>query len=433
MNLVKRLKSTHEDFHAQLEQLLARDESDEKSVRDDVAAILRDVRTHGDEALCRYTTRFDGWACSPEKLEIPRPRLEKALADIADADRRALELAMQRIRAFHERQKPKDWHFKDSEGFLLGQRVTALQRVGIYVPGGKAAYPSSVLMNAIPAKVAGVDEIIMAVPTPLGSLNELVLAAAMIAGVDRVFAIGGAQAIAAMAYGTWTIPKVDKIVGPGNRYVAEAKRQVFGQCGIDMIAGPSEIVVVADDGNPDWLAADLLSQAEHDECAQSILISTNAELIEDVERSIAALLERLPRKDITSRALSQHGALIHVRDYAEAAEVVNLIAPEHLELAMNDPDLLLPYIRNAGAIFLGKYTPEAVGDYIAGPNHVLPTNRTARFSSPLGVYDFIKFSSVIRAEKASLEHLGDTVVHLARREGLPAHAESIILRLKESA
>jgi len=358
--------------------------------------------------------------------------MEQAWKSLDDEDRGALELASARIRAYHEHQRQENWEFTDDAGLTLGQRITPLDRVGLYVPGGKAAYPSSVLMNAIPARVAGVQEIIMVVPTPAGEMNELVLAAAYLSGVQRAFAVGGAQAVAALAYGTETIPAVDKIVGPGNKYVAAAKRQVFGTCGIDMIAGPSEIVVVADSGNPEWLAADFLSQAEHDEAAQSIFISTDADLIESVAAAVEKHLEILPRAAIARSSIETHGALIHAPDLAAAASVINTIAPEHLELALDNPDMLLPDIRHAGAIFIGHFVPEALGDYVAGPNHVLPTNRTARFSSALGVYDFTKRSSVIRANREAVAAVGPTAAHLAHREGLQAHALSVELRLKDT-
>jgi len=429
---ILRLDSAKHDFSARLDALLSRETDTGADVQDLVAGILADVKTRGDAALCDYTQRFDGWDCDAASLVISRERMQQAWQNVSDQDREALELAVNRIRAYHEHQIQKDWDYTDSVGLTLGQRITPLDRVGLYVPGGKAAYPSSVLMNAVPAVVAGVAEIVMVVPTPGGELNELVLAAAYISGVQRGFAVGGAQAVAALAYGTATIPAVDKIVGPGNKFVAAAKRQVFGTCGIDMIAGPSEIVVVADGGDPSWLAADFLSQAEHDEAAQSILISTDARLLDQVAQSIEAHLQVLPRAAIARASVETHGALIHVHSWAEAADAVNHIAPEHLELAMENPDDLLPAIKHAGAIFIGHFVPEALGDYIAGPNHVLPTNRTARFSSPLGVYDFQKRSSVIRASKAGVQAIGPAAAHLAHREGLQAHALTIELRLKDS-
>ena len=428
---ITRLDSADTDFAAKLEALLARETDTGDDVQHLVADILSNVKKRGNAALCEYTERFDGWACTPESMEISRERMQAAWEAVSDLDRESLALAVERIRAYHERQLQQDWDFTDDAGLTLGQRITSLDRVGLYVPGGKAAYPSSVLMNAVPAVVAGVSEIVMVVPTPGGEINELVLAAAYISGVQRGFAVGGAQAVAALAYGTETVPAVDKIVGPGNKFVAAAKRQVFGTCGIDMIAGPSEIVVVADGGHPAWLAADFLSQAEHDEAAQSILISTDAHLLNQVAESIEAHLAVLPRAAIARASVETHGALIHVHSLQEAAAAVNVIAPEHLELALEDPDALLPSIRHAGAIFLGHFVPEALGDYIAGPNHVLPTNRTARFSSPLGVYDFQKRTSVIRSTRAGVEAIGPAAAHLAHREGLQAHALTLELRLND--
>jgi len=428
---IQRLDATQGDFDARLDALLSRETDTGADVQHIVADILEQVKLRGDEALCEYTARFDGWECNSDNIEIPRARMAEAWGSISDEDRDALELASARIRAYHEHQRQENWEYTDDAGLTLGQRITPLDSVGLYVPGGKAAYPSSVLMNAIPAHVAGVSEIVMVVPTPEGELNELVLAAAYLCGVHRAFAVGGAQAIAAMAYGTESIPAVDKIVGPGNKFVAAAKRQVFGTCGIDMIAGPSEIVVVADGGHPDWLAADFLSQAEHDEAAQSIFISTDAALIDAVAAAVERHLEVLPRAAIARSSVESHGALILVPDLAAAADVVNHIAPEHLELALEDPDALLPKIRHAGAIFAGHFVPEALGDYVAGPNHVLPTNRTARFSSALGVYDFTKRSSLIRATRKAVAAIGPAAAHLAHCEGLQAHALSVELRLKE--
>ncbi|ATX81241.1 histidinol dehydrogenase [Mariprofundus ferrinatatus] len=433
MSNILRLDSQQEGFAEKLDALLSREADTGADVQDLVAGILADVKKRGNAALCEYTERFDGWACTGETIEISRERMEKAWNAVSDMDREALQLSVDRIRAYHEHQQQDDWEYTDSVGMTLGQRITPLDRVGLYVPGGKAAYPSSVLMNAVPAVVAGVEEIVMVVPTPGGEINELVLAAAFVSGVQRGFAVGGAQAVAALAYGTETIPAVDKIVGPGNKFVAAAKRQVFGTCGIDMIAGPSEIVVVADGGDPAWIAADFLSQAEHDEAAQSILVSTDAHLLVEVARSIEAHLQVLPRSKIARASVESHGALIHVQNWEEAADVVNVIAPEHLELALENPDEILPMIKHAGAIFIGHFVPEALGDYIAGPNHVLPTNRTARFSSPLGVYDFQKRSSVIRATRAAVEAIGPAAAHLAHREGLQAHALTLELRLKEKA
>lgn len=428
---ILRLDSTQPDYHARLDALLSRETDTGDDVQNLVADILKDVKQRGNAALCEYTSKFDAWDCTPETLEISPEQLEAAWNSVSDEDRHSINLAVERIRAYHEHQTQSDWDYTDDIGLTLGQRITPLDRVGLYVPGGKAAYPSSVLMNAVPAKVAGVEEIIMVVPTPGGELNDLVLASAWASGVQRVFAVGGAQAVAAMAYGTETIPAVDKIVGPGNKFVAAAKRQVFGTCGIDMIAGPSEIAVVADGGHPEWLAADFLSQAEHDEAAQSIFISTDAALIDAVESAIEKHLETLPRAEIARASAETHGALVHVQSLEEAAETVNIIAPEHLELAMDDPDAILPMIKHAGAIFMGHFVPEALGDYIAGPNHVLPTNRTARFSSPLGVYDFQKRSSVIRATKEAVRAIGPAAAHFAHREGLKAHALTIELRLAD--
>jgi histidinol dehydrogenase len=368
---------------------------------------------------------------SMAELEIPASRLQQALANITPEQRSALELAAARIKAYAERQKMDSWNYTEADGTLLGQQVTALDRVGLYVPGGKAAYPSSVLMNAVPAKVAGVPELIMVVPTPAGEVNELVLAAAAISNVDRVFAIGGAQAVAALAYGTQTVPQVDKIVGPGNIYVATAKRMVYGTVGIDMIAGPSEILVVCDGKtNPDWIAMDLFSQAEHDEDAQSILVCPDADFIQQVKASIERLVQAMPRKDIISTSLQGRGALILAKDMHEAVQVANYIAPEHLELSVENPRELAKQIRHAGAIFMGRYTAEALGDYCAGPNHVLPTSRTARFSSPLGVYDFQKRSSLIDCSAEGASELGKIASILAHGEGLTAHARSAEYRIK---
>jgi len=432
MSNILQLNTKDPDFATQLDVLLSRDADTGEDIQGLVAGILADVKKRGNAALCDYTERFDGWACDGDSIKISRERMQQAWNNVSDMDRESLQLAANRIRAYHRHQVQKDWEFTDSVGMTLGQRITPLDRVGLYVPGGKAAYPSSVLMNAVPAEVAGVEEVIMVVPTPLGEMNELVLAAAYVSGVQCGFAVGGAQAVAAMAYGTETIPKVDKIVGPGNKFVAAAKRQVFGTCGIDMIAGPSEIAIVCDGGNPSWIAADFLSQAEHDEAAQSILISTDKHLLTQVASAIEAHLAVLPRSAIARASVETHGALIHVQDWHEAADVVNTIAPEHLELALENPDDILPAIRHAGAIFIGHFVPEALGDYIAGPNHVLPTNRTARFSSPLGVYDFQKRSSVIRATRDAVQKIGPAAAHLAHREGLQAHALTLELRLNNT-
>jgi histidinol dehydrogenase len=432
MSTIRRLASDQPDFDARLQELLAFESAQDAAVESAVAEILADVKTRGDAALLDYTRRFDRVeAASVAALEVSASEARAALGRIPAKMRKALEAAVARVRTFHERQLTDSWSYRDENGTELGQRVTALDLVGIYVPGGKAAYPSSVIMNALPARVAGVREIIMVVPAPGGERNDLVLGAASICGVERMFTIGGAQAVAALAYGTATVPAVDKIVGPGNAYVAAAKRRVFGIVGIDMIAGPSEVVVVCDgSAAPDWVAMDLFAQAEHDELAQAILITPDLCLLEAVAASIERQLADMPRQDVIAAALQKRGALIGVRDLDEACDVVNRIAPEHLELAVKDPDALLPAIRHAGAIFLGPYSSEALGDYCAGPNHVLPTSRTARFSSPLGVYDFQKRSSVIRISKEAARELGAIAVELARGEGLTAHARSAEYRMK---
>ncbi len=429
--VVRRLDSSASDFEAELAKLLRFDTDVDSVVDQAAAAILAEVRSRGDEALIEYTKLFDRVVvASAARLEIPRADLEAA-RDALPVDRReALEQAAARVRGFHERQRSESWFFEEADGTRLGQRVTPLDRVGIYVPGGLAAYPSSVLMSVIPAKVAGVPEVLMVTPTPGGVRNAMVLAAAAIGGVDRVFTIGGAQAVAALAYGTATVPAVDKIVGPGNAYVAAAKRRVFGTVGIDMIAGPSEILVVADGTAPaDWVAMDLFSQAEHDEVAQAILLCPDAAYIDAVAASIEALLPTLPRVAIVTASMRDRCALIRVRDLDEACEIVNRIAPEHLELSVAAPDALVPKIRHAGAIFMGIHSSEAIGDYCAGPNHVLPTARTARFSSPLGVYDFQKRSSLIAVTRAGAQTLGRLASTLAHGEGLDAHARSAEFRL----
>ena len=428
---VKRLDSSDSDFYAQLDSLLAWEESTDSQVEQSVRDIIAQVRTRGDEALLDYTQRFDRLQSgSVAELEIHKDSLQQALNGISGDQREALERAANRVRAYAQHQKMESWSYTEADGTLLGQQVTPLDRAGLYVPGGKAAYPSSVLMNAIPAKVAGVSELVMVVPTPGGVRNELVLAAAAVAGVDRVFSIGGAQAVAALAFGTETIPVVDKIVGPGNIYVATAKRMVFGAVGIDMIAGPSEILVVCDgQTDPDWIAMDLFSQAEHDEDAQAILVSPDAGFLQQVADSINRQLPQMERSDIIEASLSSRGALVQVRDLDEAVEVANYIAPEHLELSVADPQAMVTSIRHAGAIFMGRYTAEALGDYCAGPNHVLPTSRTARFSSPLGVYDFQKRSSLIQCSAAGAADLGQTAAQLARGEGLTAHAKSAEYRI----
>jgi len=432
MITIRRLATTQPDFEARLAQLLAFESVQDPAVEAAVAAILADVKARGDAAVLEYTRRLDRARVeSVAELEVPRAELRRARGRIPKASRVALETAVRRVRAYHNKQLTASWRFRDRAGTTLGQRVTALDRVGIYVPGGRAAYPSSVIMNAVPAKVAGVREVIMVVPAPDGERSDLVLAAAAICGVDRVFCIGGAQAVGALAYGTATIPAVDKIVGPGNAYVAAAKRRVFGVVGIDMIAGPSEVVVVCDGSTEaDWVAMDLFAQAEHDELAQAILISPDAGFIEAVAASMARQLAALPRSEVIAAALSKRGALIRARNLDEACRLVNRIAPEHLELAVRDPERLLPKIRHAGAIFLGAYSSEALGDYCAGPNHVLPTSRTARFSSPLGVYDFQKRSSVIRVSRGAAAKLGAVAAELARGEGLTAHAMAAEFRVK---
>ena len=429
---ITRLDSAAADFSQQLDRLLAFSVETDSAVQFAVAEILAAVRSRGDAAVLEYTARFDRLqATSVAELEIPAERLAAARQALPQHIERALTTAAERIRRYHEYQLTQSWTYTEADGTLLGQQVTPLDRVGLYVPGGKAAYPSSVLMNAIPAKVAGVRELIMVVPTPDGVQNDLVLAAAAIAGVDRVFTIGGAQAVAALAYGTETVPQVDKIVGPGNAYVAEAKRRVFGVVGIDMIAGPSEILVICDgQTNPEWIAMDLFSQAEHDELAQSILVSPDAAFLDAVEAAIARLLPTLPRQAVIAQSLATRGGLIRCRDLAEAAAIANRIAPEHLELSVEDPQALLPSIRHAGAIFLGRYTCEALGDYCAGPNHVLPTARTARFSSPLGVYDFQKRSSLIQVSREGARTLGELAAALAYGEGLQAHGRSAEYRIE---
>jgi histidinol dehydrogenase len=429
---INRLDSSDSDFQLELDKLLAWESVSDDAVYTTVNEILGAVKSHGDSALLEYSQRFDGLtAAAVAALEMPAERLQQAYQDISAAERDALEQAAKRIRAYAEHQKLESWEYTEADGTLLGQQITPLDRVGLYVPGGKAAYPSTVLMNAIPATVAGVGELIMVVPTPQGVVNEMVLAAAHIVGVNRVFTIGGAQAVAALAYGTATVPAVDKIVGPGNIYVATAKRMVFGAVGIDMIAGPSEILVICD-GNtdPDWIAMDLFSQAEHDEDAQAILLSPNGEFLDRVEASVERLIEEMPRQQIIERSMSARGALIKVENLAEAIDIANYIAPEHLELSVENAQQLAKSIRHAGAIFLGRYTAEALGDYCAGPNHVLPTSRTARFSSPLGVYDFQKRSSLIGCSAQGAAKLGRIASTLARSEGLVAHARSAENRIK---
>jgi histidinol dehydrogenase len=429
---MRRLSTVDADFDAQLTELLAFEGAQDPKVDEAVAGILADVKARGDAALVEYTRRLDRvGAASARELEIGPEECAKALETLPHAQRAALEAAAERVRAYHERQRAESWSFHDADGNELGQRVTPLDRVGVYVPGGKAAYPSSVIMNVMPAKVAGVKEIVMAVPTPGGERNPLVLAAAALCGVDRLFTIGGAQAVGAMAYGTKTVPAVDKIVGPGNAYVAAAKRRVFGVVGIDMVAGPSEILVVCDGkSDPDWIAMDLFSQAEHDELAQAILVSPDKAFLDAVQMSMVRLLPEMPRRDVISQSLAGRGAMIEARDLEDACEIVNRVAPEHLELSVEDADALLPLIRHAGAIFVGRYASEALGDYCAGPNHVLPTSRTARFSSPLGVYDFQKRSSLIRITREGAAKLGRIASELAHGEGLTAHARSAEYRMR---
>ena len=427
-----RLDSTQADFSPRLTRLLQVDDATDAAIDGTVAGILSEVKARGDAAVLEYTARFDRLdVASMAALDLPAAHLHKALDQLAPATRQALEAAGERIRGYHQRQLQHSWTYTEDDGTVLGQQITPLDRVGLYVPGGKAAYPSSVLMNAIPAKVAGVAELIMVVPTPGGEQNQMVLAAAAIAGVDRVFTIGGAQAVAALAYGTQTVPQVDKIVGPGNAYVAAAKRRVFGTVGIDMIAGPSEILVIGDGSVPaDWVAMDLFSQAEHDEMAQSILLSPDAAYLDAVAAAIEKLIVEMPRAEVIRTSLTNRGALIKTRDLNDAAAVANSIAPEHLELAVADPGALLPLLKHAGAIFMGRHTCEALGDYCAGPNHVLPTSRTARFSSPLGVYDFQKRTSLIHVSEAGAQTLGRLASTLAHGEGLHAHARSAEYRLK---
>ena len=427
------LASNQDDFWQQLDKTLSWESVSDDAVFNTVNEILKDVKKRGDKAVVEYTNKFDRMTVNGiSELEIPKSQLEASLKKIPADQREALEKAAARVRAYAEHQKIESWNYTEDDGTFLGQQVTPMDRAGLYVPGGKAAYPSSVLMNAIPAKVAGVPELIMVVPTPDGEINDLVFAAAAIAGVDRVFSIGGAQAVAALAYGTETIPQVDKIVGPGNIYVATAKRMVFGAAGIDMIAGPSEICVICDgETDADWIAMDLFSQAEHDEDAQSILVCPDAGYIEQVKASIDKLIKEMPRADIIKKSLSARGVIIEVTDIDEAIKVANYIAPEHLELSIKNARERSKEIRHAGAIFIGRYTAEALGDYCAGPNHVLPTSRTARFSSPLGVYDFQKRSSLIDCSQAGASMLAETASVLAHGEGLTAHARSAEYRIKD--
>jgi histidinol dehydrogenase len=430
---IKRLNFSDKNFESALKKRLAFDTLNNKQVIEVTNDILEKIKDFGDKALIDFTNKFDLLNIKiSSDLEISQKDINLAFENIDSKQKRALEEASSRVFDYHKKQKIESWSYKDTNGSLFGQKVTPLDKVGLYVPGGKASYPSSVLMNAIPAKVAGVEELIMVVPTPNGQRNDLVLAAAKVVGVDRIFTIGGAQAIGALAYGTETIPKVDKIVGPGNAYVAEAKRKVFGAVGIDMIAGPSEILIISDkNSNPDWIAMDLFSQAEHDELAQSILVSDDESFLKKVNISIDKLIKDMPRKEIIKKSLTNRGIFILVKNIEEAANVSNFIAPEHLELAVDSPNILLKKIKHAGAIFIGRNTCEAIGDYCAGPNHVLPTSGTARFSSPLGVYDFQKKSSLISLSEASASSLGEIASTLAKGEGLYAHSSSAEYRIKK--
>lgn len=430
---MKRLDANQPNFDEALDQLLSFEETQDKQVEQVVRDIIQAVRSQGDEAVLNYTNRFDRRQLTvASELSLSKDAMKKAYETISAEQREALEFAAERVRAYHQHQKQASWQYMDETGAVLGQKITPLDKVGVYVPGGKASYPSSVLMNVMPAKVAGVKDIVMVVPSPDDILSPMVLAAAYIAGVDQAFTIGGAQAIAALAYGTDTIPKVDKIVGPGNIYVATAKQQVFGRVGLDMIAGPSEILVICDgQTDPDWIAMDLFSQAEHDENAQAILISPDETFLDKVEASVEKLLPTMERQDVIKASLEGRGGLILVQDLTEAAAISNKIAPEHLELSVEDPEQLLESISHAGAVFLGRYTSEALGDYCAGPNHVLPTSSTSRFSSPLGVYDFQKRSSVIHCSKTSAERLGKVASILARGESLEAHARSAEYRREQ--
>ncbi|MEE2729249.1 MAG: histidinol dehydrogenase [Pseudomonadota bacterium] len=430
---ITRLDANQADFEQRLDALLAWESVSDHGVQTAVHEIVESVRQRGDEAVLEYTRRFDHVeAASVAELVVPDSRLQAALDAIPADQRQALRVAAERVRVYHEHQKQASWSYTEADGTLLGQKVTPLDRAGLYVPGGKASYPSSVLMNAIPAKVAGVQEVVMVVPTPRGEVNDMVFAAAKIAGVDKVVTVGGAQAVAALAYGTDTIPRVDKIVGPGNIYVATAKRMVFGQVGIDMIAGPSEILVVCDgQTDPDWVAMDLFSQAEHDEDAQAILVSPDAAFIEQVAQSLERLLPSLERESIARVSLKNRGALISVSSLEQALELINRIAPEHLELSVDDAEAMAARVRHAGAIFMGRYTAEALGDYCAGPNHVLPTSGTARYSSPLGVYDFQKRSSLIMCTPEKASELGKVASVLSRGESLTAHARSAEYRIKD--
>ena len=433
MGDIRQFSSIDKDFDSKLQKLLDWQNTENSKIDHQVGEILTNVRQKGDIALVEYTNQFDHRNVSSIKnLIVPSDQMSQALQNISEPERSALNVSAERIIEYHEHQKINSWSYCDEDGTMLGQQVTPLERIGIYVPGGKANYPSSVLMSALPAKVAGVNKIIMTAPAPDGQLNPMVLAAAAIAGVDEIYTVGGAQAIGALAYGTDTIKKVDKIVGPGNIFVATAKRMVFGQVGLDMVAGPSEVLIVCDGKtDPDWIAMDLFSQAEHDQNAQAILVSNDNKLLEQVKMSVEKLLPSLERADIIQSSLKRKGAFILVRDLNEAVELVNYIAPEHLELSVDDPEDMLPRIRNAGAIFMGRFTSESVGDYCAGPSHVLPTSSTARFSSPLGVYDFQKRSSIVMCNEKSASKLGKTASIIARAESLTAHAHSAEYRIKK--
>ena len=431
--MIRRLSTQQDNFNSELSELLAWESVSNKAVADTVDSIIQNIRQNSDQALIDYTNQFDQMKVeSMDDLTLSKDTLKQAFDTLNDDEKSALQTAADRVRSYHQKQVQQTWTYTEDDGTMLGQKITPLDRVGLYVPGGKAAYPSSVLMNAIPAKVAGVEDLIMVVPTPGGVTNQLVLAAAYLSDVDQVFTIGGAQAVAALAYGTQSVPQVDKIVGPGNIYVATAKRAVFGQVGIDMIAGPSEILIICDGKtNPDWIAMDLFSQAEHDEDAQSILLCPDEGFINQVEASIAKLLPSMDRNAIIATALKDRGALIHTQDMDEAIEISNRIAPEHLELSVEDPQAMLDNIKHAGAIFMGRNTCEALGDYCAGPNHVLPTSGTARFSSPLGVYDFQKKSSLIMVSDKGANTLGEVAGTLADGEGLQAHAQSARYRIQK--
>lgn len=428
--MINKFSTQDQDFESQLDALLAWESASNEEINRSVEKIINAVKQNGDASVLDYTNQYDSLkAHSISELIIPQERLRESFESLDNEQKNALTIAAERIKSYHLKQVQESWTYKEEDGTVLGQKITPLDRAGLYVPGGKAAYPSSVLMNSIPAKVAGVKELIMVVPAPNGVINELVLASAYVANVDLVITIGGAQAIAALAYGTESIPKVDKIVGPGNIYVATAKRQVFGQVGIDMIAGPSEILIICDGKtNPDWIAMDLFSQAEHDEDAQAILLCPDEDFIKEVERSISKLLPTMDREDIIKTSLKNRGALILTQDIDDAVEISNRIAPEHLELSVDDPESIVDDIKHAGAIFMGRYSSEALGDYCAGTNHVLPTSSTARFSSPLGVYDFTKRSSIVMASKEGAKKLGETASVLAYGEGLQAHARSALYR-----